>query len=255
MNFIFKGLTFVYSVISYFERKVFVKNIKKEDLVLDVGSGDKPFWRADVLVDKYLKDNQQRYSGSMFYDKRKIFVKADVENLPFKDKVFDFVFCAHLLEHVKNPDKAIQELTRVGKKGYIEIPSAIGELFSPFPPHLWYCSYENKILTFRQKEKEDNFFRDSIAGFGKFIFNNNAFQYLLAKNFNKILICLYWEDNLDYRIIRARRKTAVYEYKGKPNENKNLYLKTTFLLYKIFYGIITFFFYKKKDLKISKIIK
>src|SRR3989344_6715828 len=125
MSIIFRVLIFWHSLISFCERKIFVKNIGKNDLVLDLGSGDKPFWRADVIVDKYLEDDRQRSSGPVLLDKNKLFIKADVENLPFKDKVFDFVYCSHLLEHVENPVKAINEITRVAKKGYIEVPYAI----------------------------------------------------------------------------------------------------------------------------------
>lgn len=252
---IFKLLTLLYSAKSFLERKVFIKNIKKDDLVLDIGSGDKPFWRADVIVDKYLSDDGQRHSGSMLYDKRKIFIKANIEDLPFKDKAFDFVFCSHLLEHVENPDKAIKELTRVAKNGYLEVPSAILELLAPFPPHLWYCSYFDNTLIFRQKGREDNFFRDNVERFGKAIFNNNLFQYLLARHINIIFICLYWENNINYKIIKIKDQKNVYKYKENSNDNKSLYLKIIFSFYKIFYEMIVFLFYQKKEIKIKEIIK
>lgn len=44
-------------------------------------------------------------------------VKADVCNLPFKNNTFDVVFCNHVLEHVKEDTKAMQELYRVLKVG------------------------------------------------------------------------------------------------------------------------------------------
>ncbi|EKD87476.1 MAG: Methyltransferase type 11, partial [uncultured bacterium] len=112
MNIFFQLLNIIYAVLSFFRRKVFLLNIKPDDLVLDIGSGDKPFWRADVFVDLYTEDDQQRFSGEMVYDKRKIFINANVEKLPFADKSFDFVFCSHLLEHVEHPDRAIAEITR-----------------------------------------------------------------------------------------------------------------------------------------------
>lgn len=255
MSFIFKILTFIYAVISYFERKVFIKNIGKNDLVLDIGSGDKPFWRADVIVDKYLEDSQQRHTGSMLYDKRKIFIQADVENLPFKDKVFDFVFCSHLLEHVKNPDRAINELTRVARRGYLEIPNAILDLFSSFPPHLWFCDYQDGILIFRQRVKEKDFFRENIEKFGRTIFNNNIFQYLLAKQADKIFISLSWGNKINYKIIRAKDKKDAYGYKENLHRDETLSLKINHFLYKILYEIIVFLFYRKKDIKIEKIMK
>ena len=40
-------------------------------------------------------------------------VKADICNLPFEDNAFDIVFCNHVLEHITDDTKAMQELYRV----------------------------------------------------------------------------------------------------------------------------------------------
>lgn len=44
-------------------------------------------------------------------------VKADICDLPFDDNSFDVVFCNHVLEHIADDTKAMQELFRVLKKG------------------------------------------------------------------------------------------------------------------------------------------
>ena len=44
-------------------------------------------------------------------------VKADICNLPFEDNSFDVIFCNHVLEHIPDDKKAMQELFRVIKKG------------------------------------------------------------------------------------------------------------------------------------------
>ncbi|MEQ6123627.1 methyltransferase domain-containing protein [Pseudotenacibaculum sp. MALMAid0570] len=44
-------------------------------------------------------------------------VKADITNLPFEDDSFDVIFCNHVLEHIPDDTKAMQELFRVLKKG------------------------------------------------------------------------------------------------------------------------------------------
>ncbi|WP_111308591.1 class I SAM-dependent methyltransferase [Confluentibacter sediminis] len=52
-------------------------------------------------------------------------VKADICNLPFKDNAFDIIFCNHVLEHIPNDTKAMQELYRilkVGGMGIFQIP-------------------------------------------------------------------------------------------------------------------------------------
>lgn len=52
-------------------------------------------------------------------------VKADICNLPFEDQTFDVIFCNHVLEHIPEDTKAMQELYRVmkvGGMGIFQIP-------------------------------------------------------------------------------------------------------------------------------------
>ncbi|WP_242117738.1 class I SAM-dependent methyltransferase [Aestuariivivens sediminicola] len=44
-------------------------------------------------------------------------VKADICNLPFADNSFDVILCNHVLEHIPDDQKALQELYRVMKVG------------------------------------------------------------------------------------------------------------------------------------------
>ncbi|MDE1207741.1 class I SAM-dependent methyltransferase [Tenacibaculum larymnensis] len=44
-------------------------------------------------------------------------VKADICDLPFENNSFDVVFCNHVLEHIPDDTKAMQELYRVMKTG------------------------------------------------------------------------------------------------------------------------------------------
>jgi SAM-dependent methyltransferase len=52
-------------------------------------------------------------------------VKADICNLPFEDNSYDVIFCNHVLEHIPDDTKAMQELYRVlkpGGMGIFQIP-------------------------------------------------------------------------------------------------------------------------------------
>jgi len=52
-------------------------------------------------------------------------IKADICNLPFKDNSYDVILCNHVLEHIPNDTKAMQELYRVLKPngwGIFQIP-------------------------------------------------------------------------------------------------------------------------------------
>ena len=44
-------------------------------------------------------------------------VKADICALPFEDNTYDFILCNHVLEHIPNDLKAMEELYRVLKPG------------------------------------------------------------------------------------------------------------------------------------------
>lgn len=48
-------------------------------------------------------------------------VKADICDLPFKNNEFDFIICNHVLEHIPDDTKAMQELYRILKPGGIAI--------------------------------------------------------------------------------------------------------------------------------------
>lgn len=48
-------------------------------------------------------------------------VKADICNLPFADNQYDVIFCNHVLEHIPDDTKAMQELYRVLKPGGMAI--------------------------------------------------------------------------------------------------------------------------------------
>lgn len=52
-------------------------------------------------------------------------VKADICNLPFEDNSYDIILCNHVLEHIPDDTKAMQELYRVmkpGGYGILQIP-------------------------------------------------------------------------------------------------------------------------------------
>jgi SAM-dependent methyltransferase len=52
-------------------------------------------------------------------------VKADICNLPFSDNEFDFIICNHVLEHIPDDTKAMQEIYRVlapGGTAILQVP-------------------------------------------------------------------------------------------------------------------------------------
>ena len=89
--------------------------------MLDVGSGGYPFPLATVHMDDSPGFSSSRYEPLAPVEKP--FVTGDVHNLPFRDQSFEFVYASHLLQSVEDPLAACAEMMRVGKAGYIEIPT------------------------------------------------------------------------------------------------------------------------------------
>jgi SAM-dependent methyltransferase len=106
--------------------------VKATDLVLDVGSGSNPHPAADVLLEKYVDDTHR--VDSLVADRATVL--ADACKMPFADKTFDFVIAFHVLEHMREPERFLGELQRVGKAGYIETPNALFERLIPYDIHL-----------------------------------------------------------------------------------------------------------------------
>lgn len=119
--------------------------VPDDALVLDVGSGDKPSWRADVLLDRYTgaEFSAQRSGRKHARVSRPLF-DADAADMPFADGAFDYAVCSNLLEHVTDPEGVARELQRVARAGYIEVPEAASAKIVDFPSHLWWCRLDEE---------------------------------------------------------------------------------------------------------------
>jgi hypothetical protein len=98
------------------------------------------------------------------------FVEHDIcrKPWPFADGYFDYAFCSHTLEDIRDPIGACEELMRVAARGYIEVPSRLREIFHTKPMmrlralfgrplrvgfghHRWFCEREGDGLAFFAK--------------------------------------------------------------------------------------------------------
>lgn len=173
--------------------------INKSDRVLEIGSGNNPSYRANVIVDKFVDSDYHRASSIKIYP-HQTFVNADGENLPFKDKEFDYVICNQVLEHVDNPNKFIQEQCRVAKRGYMETPSLIGEYLFPKTSHKWVIvNIDSKLVLFEKSKMPGNYKND----YGELFLNYLPYQSLPYKLLwltdGDIMINRYeWDENVDF---------------------------------------------------------
>jgi hypothetical protein len=115
------------------ERRI-LGQLNDSDLVLDIGGWAKPFPRADWVLDLMPYETRSPYpeSGSRTAERFSVdtWVRRDIcdrEPYPFEDGQFDFVVCAQTLEDVRDPIWACSEMRRIGKAGYIEVPSRLIE--------------------------------------------------------------------------------------------------------------------------------
>ena len=94
---------------------------------------------------------------------------GSVEDIPASGEKFDVIISQEVLEHVKNPWKAMSEIHRVLKKGgkaYIQLPFTIG--FHPCPNDYWRFSkegIEELVLSSDMKIIESGITVGSATGF------------------------------------------------------------------------------------------
>ena len=152
--------------------------------ILDIGCGYRAHKNASVLADV------QDFSN--FYKKKK-FVQIKEKNLPFKDKEFDFVVASHVIEHVEDFEFFIKELERITSKGYIELPTRLGDnlVFENKNDHIWWFYYDdinNKLIGSKRNQLVDPFITVSMAKLFEEIYRES------------LITELAWEDKIDYVI-------------------------------------------------------
>ena len=113
-------------------------------LIADVGCGHYANKFANVAMDKLDNADVERgglplsteRAGVTFHD-----VDLNVFPYPFTDKQFDYIICTHVLEHLADPVRACQELSRIGKAGYLEVPYFGADVFvrNNDVIHRWLC--------------------------------------------------------------------------------------------------------------------
>ena len=188
--------------------------VKKSDLVLEVGSGGNPYYRSNVLLDAYL-ETSERHNVPLIKDRP--IILGFVEEMPFKDDVFDFVIASHVLEHSRNPEKFISEIQRVGRAGYIEVPDAFFERLANYDMHSLEITDVNGELLIRKKtspmyDKDLNFlFRKTKdifpSWYSKHPFNFHVRYYWSKENGGIKYKILNPEYKFDWEFDDIKKKT------------------------------------------------
>lgn len=165
-------------------------------LVLDVGSGGRPYPRSDVLLDR-LTGSEHRCGEDMMIDGRAA-VFGDAKKMPFKDKAFDFVIASHILEHISEPEVFIKELQRIGKAGYIETPNAI---FERLDPHSIHCLEVVSINGKLRIHKKSQGLEDPFLGTQQIFKDDPTWAKFFHEAPDMFHVRYYWKDSIDYVIL------------------------------------------------------
>lgn len=196
---------------SLYQARYFDFCISAHDRVLDIGSGNLPFPFATHLADIAIESSDVGRAGEVFkYLDGRVVYECNVESLPFADKEFDFICCSHVLEHVESPEKACRELMRVGKRGYIETPSRLKDMWlntAKISNHRWAIELFDTRLIFTEYTPED------IEGLQSFILldmhchpqtdREKAFSALVNLKADKLNTMFYWEGCFEFAVRRA----------------------------------------------------
>jgi hypothetical protein len=183
--------------------KRILAQVADDALVLDVGGWGRPLARADWVIDLLPYETRGLYgmdgeAGSERFSDR-TWVTRDIcarEPWPFADDQFDYVVCSHTLEDVRDPVAVCDELVRVARAGYIEVPSRLWEQtygaegeWVGWAHHHWLCDV------------------DQAAGRIDFVFKHglvngahNQFpkRFLATLTPERRVQQLWWEGRFDY---------------------------------------------------------
>jgi SAM-dependent methyltransferase len=172
-------------------------------LVLEVGSGGNPYARANVLLDAY-PETRERHWVPLTVDRP--FVFGFLEKLPFKDKSFDFVIASHVLEHSPAPDRALAEMQRVGRAGYIEVPDAFMERVNPYKDHRAEITVRGGRLIIRKKP-DWVVDRDLLELYGDRAKPFVAGELIPARPF-AFHVRHYWDDRIAFDLVNPEVDSA-----------------------------------------------
>ena len=148
--------------------------LAETDLVLDIGGWAMPFKRADWVMDLEPWETRGDPDPARERFTRETWIERDICDrapYPFADNSVDFVICSHTLEDVRDPVWVCSEIVRIGKRGYIEVPSRLDEQsfgfqgpWTGWSHHRWLIDVGNASITFVHKPHTLNRKGDHFPG-------------------------------------------------------------------------------------------
>jgi uncharacterized protein YbaR (Trm112 family)/SAM-dependent methyltransferase len=171
--------------------------ISRDALMLDIGSGDRPHLRADIICDRY----EESWERTHKLQRDRPLVLGDINALPFKDKAIDVVCCQHVMEHLASPEDAYAEMERIGKRGLIRTPSPLAEKLFARDVHRWMVSNEQiaGVETIVHRQKAHAIWDEDLTST---TWSLSGFWHFFGRNIEKMETTYHWEGQVHYQIER-----------------------------------------------------
>ncbi len=137
-------------------RAELLRRVPDDARVLDVGGWAAPLARADWVIDIAPYETRGLYGDDPDPERftKDTWVQRDIcarQPWPFADDEFDFAVCSHTLEDIRDPIWVCEELSRVARGGYVEVPSRVLEQtwgidgqWSGYSHHRWLCEADRE---------------------------------------------------------------------------------------------------------------
>lgn len=198
-----------------------LEQLRPDDVVLDIGGWACPFNRANYVLDSESYESRGFYrtfgmpgsqGGEREHFTRKTWIQRDIcekTPYPFEDKSIDFVICSHTLEDLRDPIFVCSEMKRIGKRGYIEVPSRLAETcrgneqsnMAGLSHHRWLVTISDNHIEFVQKFHSIHHWRNSLPS-----------SFLRSLSDEDQIECLFWEEKFTFeeRFIHGLQAQSQY---------------------------------------------
>ncbi len=125
--------------------------VEPDKKLLDVGAGELQYKKYFTHTNYISQDSKV---GDSNWDYSKLDIVSEIYNIPVADQSFDYILCTQVLEHLKYPNQAFKELSRILKQNgrlFVTCPLAWKEHQKPHD-FFRYTQYSLKMLA-----QENNF--------------------------------------------------------------------------------------------------
>jgi hypothetical protein len=192
-------------------------------VVLDIGGWAHPFNRANYVMDAEPYETRGYYNrtfaknnpfpplgGTVEHFTPDTWVQRDICDktpFPFADKSIDLVICSHTLEDIRDPLWVCSEMIRIGKAGYVEVPSRQWESCRGLEPgitglnhHRWLIEIEGNEIRFLMKFHKIHKWRYSLPA-----------KVLRQMTEKEKVTWLFWNNSFDFREVTLHGEAQAEE--------------------------------------------